>query len=97
MRTLTRILIAGEAAADRQTVIGPRNDGLDRENPPVKQSVMQLGVNGCLARSYSTRMRIIRNIIARARADLSTQLRYLVEKIDIRHSRIDDAGHIRVA
>ena len=58
MRNLTRTPNAGETSADRQTVIGPENDNPDREDSPV----MQLGVNGCLPCSYSTRMRIIRNI-----------------------------------
>lgn len=49
MRTLTRVLTAGEATADRQTVIGPENDDLDREDSPVVLLVTQLGVNGCLA------------------------------------------------
>jgi hypothetical protein len=48
MRALTHVLNAGEASADRQTVIGPKNDNPDREDSPVVQSVMQLGVNGCL-------------------------------------------------
>ena len=48
MRTLTHVVAAGEAAADRQTIIGPKNDDLDREDSPGVQSVMQIGVNGCL-------------------------------------------------
>ena len=61
MRALTHILNVDEASADRQTVIGPKNDNPDREDPPVVQSVMQLGINGCLTYCYITRMRIIRN------------------------------------
>ena len=62
MRNVTHTPNAGETSADRQTVIGPDNENPDREDSPVVQSVMQLGVNGCLPYSYSTRMRIIRNI-----------------------------------
>jgi hypothetical protein len=62
MRNLTHTPNAGETSADRQTVFGPENDNPNREDSPVMQSVMQLGVNGCLPYSYSTRMRIIRNI-----------------------------------
>ena len=48
MRTLTHVVTASEAAADRQTIIGPKNDDLDREDSPGVRSVMQIGVNGCL-------------------------------------------------
>ena len=69
VRRLTYVLTADEAAADHQTVIGPKDDDLDREDSPVMQSAMRLGVNGCLRHPYSTRMRIIRNILASAQPE----------------------------
>ena len=63
MRTLTHVATAGEAAADRPTFIGPKNDNLDREDSPV----MQIGVNRCLTFCLDTRMRIIRYILATVR------------------------------
>ena len=67
MRTLTHVVTEGEAAADRQSIIGPKNDNLDREDSPVVQSVMQIGVNRCLTFCLDTRMRIIRYILATVR------------------------------